>query len=65
MPRTRNSKQLNVDIPYQLSVDLSIRAAAEDRSITAVLIRAIRVYLSRPVDGELDITEQKTTKAKR
>jgi hypothetical protein len=65
MPRTRNRSQLNVDVPPDVRAGLTKRAEQENRSLTATLIRAIRVYLSRPVDGELDLTEQKTTKAKR
>ena len=49
--RTKGTVQLGVEMSPELRESLRARAASEDRTIKAVILRAINLYLSTPIDG--------------
>jgi hypothetical protein len=59
MPRTANTSQLNLDLPTDLREQLRVRASEEERTITAVVVRAIRRYLDSKKEVEPKIPANK------
>ncbi|MET8982112.1 hypothetical protein ABZX85_41670 [Streptomyces sp. NPDC004539] len=54
-PATGKTPLRNVRIPDKLWADAKAKAAAEDRTITDVIVSALHRYVARPVQPDNDV----------
>ena len=62
MPKKPKRTQLALDLSAELIACVKSRAAVEERTVKAVVIRALQAYLDSPYQQNGELPKEKTTR---